>query len=68
MPQINGYDLYKEIWKLDNKVKACFMTASELYNTLKMPPNEILRHTKCFISKPIDLDELVKEIKNMLDG
>ena len=68
MPQINGYDLYKEIWKLDNKVKACFMTASELYNTLKIPPNEILRHTKCFISKPIDLDELVKEIKNMLDG
>ena len=67
MPQMNGYDLYKEIRKLDNNVKACFMTASELYNTLKMPPDEILRDTKCFISKPIDLDELVKEIKNVLD-
>jgi DNA-binding NtrC family response regulator len=67
MPQMNGYDLYKEIRKLDKNVKACFMTASELYNTLKMPPDEILRHTKYFISKPIDLDELVKEIKNVLD-
>ena len=66
MPQMNGYDLYKEIRKLDKNVKACFMTASELYNTLKIPPDEILCHTKCFISKPIDLDELVKEIKNVL--
>jgi DNA-binding NtrC family response regulator len=67
MPQMNGYDLYNEIRKLDNNVKACLMTASELYNTLKTPPDEILRHTKCFISKPIDLDELVREIKNVLD-
>lgn len=67
MPQMNGYDLYNEIRKLDNNVKACFITASELYNTLKTPPDEILRHTKYFISKPIDLDELVKEIKKVLD-
>lgn len=56
----------KELRKLDNKIKVCFLTASELYNTLKIPPAEILRHTKFFISKPIDLDELVKEIKKEL--
>ena len=66
MPKMNGYELYKELRKLDNKIKVCFLTASELYNTLKIPPAEILRHTKCFISKPIDLDELVKEIKKEL--
>ena len=25
MPKMNGYDLYKEIRKLDNKVKICFL-------------------------------------------
>ncbi len=39
------------------------MTASELYNTLKIPPEEIWRHTKMFLSKPIDLDRIVKEIR-----
>ena len=29
---MNGYDLYKEIRKLDKKVKVCFLTASEIYN------------------------------------
>ena len=66
MPKMNGYELYKELRKLDNKIKVCFLTASELYNTLKILPAEILRHTKCFISKPIDLDELVTEIKKEL--
>ena len=32
MPKMNGYELYKEIRKLDDKVKVCFLTASEVYN------------------------------------
>jgi two-component system, OmpR family, response regulator ChvI len=31
MPKMNGFELYKEIEKLDNKVRVCFMTAFELY-------------------------------------
>jgi DNA-binding NarL/FixJ family response regulator len=46
MPKMNGYDLNKEIWKLDNPIKICFMTASELYNTLTILPEEIWRYTK----------------------
>jgi len=43
MPKMNGYDLYKEIRKLDNKVKICFLTASELYNAnLRSQTKEIL--------------------------
>jgi len=43
MPKMNGYDLYKEIRKLDNKVKICFLTASELYNeNLRSQTKEIL--------------------------
>jgi DNA-binding response OmpR family regulator len=31
MPKLNGYELYKEMRKLDNKIKVCFLTASEIY-------------------------------------
>ena len=43
MPKMNGYELYNEIRKLDNKVKVCFLTASEVYDeSLRTPPLEIL--------------------------
>jgi DNA-binding NarL/FixJ family response regulator len=35
MPKMNGYEFYKEIRKLDNKVKVCFLTAPEVYDEPK---------------------------------
>ncbi|MFL6457632.1 MAG: response regulator transcription factor [Nitrososphaeraceae archaeon] len=31
MPQINGFELYEKIRETDSKVKACFITAYEVY-------------------------------------
>jgi DNA-binding response OmpR family regulator len=31
MPEIDGLRLYNEIKKMDNKVKVCFLTASDSY-------------------------------------
>jgi hypothetical protein len=31
MPDLDGYGLYYEIKKIDDKVKICFLTASEMY-------------------------------------
>ena len=31
MPKMDGFKLYDEIKKKDQKAKACFLTASELY-------------------------------------
>jgi DNA-binding response OmpR family regulator len=31
MPELNGFDLYQEIRRLDKKVKICFLTAGEMY-------------------------------------
>ena len=56
MPKMNGYELYKEIRKIDNKVKICILTASEL-----------LYDVKCFIPKPIAIDEFVKQVKEELN-
>ena len=65
MPQMNGFELYQEIKKKDKKVKACFVTAHDLYyESLKkgFPKIEV----GCFIRKPIDIDNLVKRIKTEL--
>src|SRR2546423_5215125 len=31
MPKMNGFELYQEMKEIDNKVKVCFVTASELF-------------------------------------
>src|SRR5688572_19691299 len=31
MPQINGFHLYRELVKIDNQAKICFITAFEIY-------------------------------------
>jgi CheY-like chemotaxis protein len=68
MPKMNGYELYKEIRKLDNKVKICFLTASEVYNEgLRIPTKGILDEVKCFIPKPLTIEDLVRIVKKELD-
>lgn len=62
MPNMNGFELYREISKINTKVKVCFLTASEIYNeTLRVPPHGLLDGVNCFIPKPVDIDELVKK-------
>jgi two-component SAPR family response regulator len=64
MPKMNRYELYKEIMKLDNKVKVCFLPASEIYNEgLRNQTKEIMDDVKCFIPKPLTLENLVRMVK-----
>ncbi len=68
MPKMNGVELYQEIRKMDNKVKVCFMTASEIYHEeLRMPVQALDDSVKCFIPKPVTIDELVKRVKEELN-
>ena len=67
MPKMNGYELYKEIRKIDDKVKICILTASEIYyESLRAPPSQLLYDVKCFIPKPIAIDDFVKKVKGEL--
>ena len=55
--------------KIDTKVKVCFLTASEIYNeTLRVPPPGLLDGVNCYISKPVDIDELVKKVNLRLSS
>jgi DNA-binding response OmpR family regulator len=57
MPQMNGFELYQEIKKKDKNVKACFVTAYELYyESLKKEFPKL--DAVCFISKPVGRDDL----------
>ena len=66
MPQMDGFELYREIKKVDKKAKICFLTASELYyesiRKEKFPPID----KELFIIKPISNAELLKKINTIL--
>ena len=65
MLQMNGLELYQEINKRDKNVKACFVTAYELYyESLKKEYPKL--NVGCFISKPFDMNNLVDRIKEEL--
>jgi two-component system catabolic regulation response regulator CreB/two-component system response regulator ChvI len=67
MPKMNGFELYQEIEKIDDKVKVCFITAFEVYyKSLR----ELFPVTKvdCFIKKPVTTDELVERIRTELSA
>ncbi|MGA6991372.1 MAG: response regulator, partial [Nitrososphaeraceae archaeon] len=70
MPKIDGFELYEEIKKIDNKVKVWFISAYETYYKAlrkvlstsqgEMGPGSV-------IEKPIEIDKLVKQIRTELD-
>ncbi|MFY9794415.1 MAG: response regulator [Candidatus Nitrosopolaris sp.] len=65
MPELNGFELYREIRRLDKKVKICFLTAGETYYGVyshifsSLPANH-------FIRKPIDNEGLVERINEII--
>lgn len=60
MPQINGFELYEKMRKIDGEVKACFITAHEVYyeSLREIFPTMDL---DCYV-KPIQIEDLVKHI------
>jgi CheY-like chemotaxis protein len=66
LPKMNGFELYKKIRKLDNKVKICFLTAGEMYyeEVRKQVFPEL--EANCFIRKPIANEDLIQKVKDIL--
>jgi DNA-binding response OmpR family regulator len=66
MPGINGFELYRQIKKIDDKVKVCFLTASEMY--YEEFRKELLRalDNNCYIQKPIETEMLIRRLNRIL--
>jgi CheY-like chemotaxis protein len=67
MPKMNGFELYEKMKELDETVKVCFMTSYDVYY---MSLRELFPAVEVdsFIQKPIGADNLVKMIKQELQG
>ena len=65
MPDLNGFQLYQEVKKRDKNAKVCFMTAYEVYYD-KLGEDFPTLDVGCFIKKPIEIQELVKKIRDEL--
>ena len=63
MPRLNGFQLYDEIKKIDPNVKACFLTAGEIYSNETKATNH---DVSCYIRKPIENDELIRRINELI--
>ena len=66
MPKMNGFELYNEIRKIDDKVKVCFVTAFDIRREKEddLKAAGTLNDEKpAIIRKPITIDDLVKRVK-----
>ena len=67
MPGMSGFSFYREIKKLDENLKVCFLTAGEMYYGTysdifsSLPSN-------CFIRKPITNEELLEHLDEVMHG
>jgi CheY-like chemotaxis protein len=66
MPKMDGFELYDEIKKKDRKTKVCFLTASELYYEEFRKKEYCALDRDLFIRKPIDNEELLKEVSKIM--
>jgi two-component system, OmpR family, response regulator ChvI len=68
MPDMNGFELYRQVRRKDNRVKVCFLTAINEFTEYEQYRKEAYpklgeRH---FIAKPVSNDEIIRRVNEML--
>jgi DNA-binding response OmpR family regulator len=68
MPNMDGFELYRAIREVDTKAKICFFTAAELDNYRVAELEDMMEELgeECFISKPIENNEILCRINTIL--
>ena len=69
MPELDGFHFYQKIRKMDSRAKICFLTATEYFHEEIRKEHgfdEFSQET--FLRKPIEIKDLVREIKKMLES
>src|SRR5919107_2211251 len=65
MPGMNGFQLYRKIRDVDNKVKICFLTAFDESRREFRTSFPFLEEVKCYLKKPITVRDLVKRLAEL---
>lgn len=66
MPDMDGFELYREIKEKDPNVRVCFLTASERYYEEYRDEEYRTLDKELFIHKPIENEELIKKIRRLI--
>jgi CheY-like chemotaxis protein len=67
MPKIDGFELCRKIRKIDNNVRVCFLSASEMYHERFRRKQLYTSDLDCFfLQKPISNEVLRKEVDKIL--
>jgi DNA-binding NtrC family response regulator len=65
MEGMNGFELVQELKKIDQNLKVCFITSFKAYYDSLIQEYPNMDH-KCFIQKPISIEDLIKHIEKVL--
>ena len=74
MPGMNGFQLYREIKKIDSKVKVCFLTASEMFyeeyrkNEVEEEEDIAALDKDLFLQKPLSNQDLLQQVNKIIMG
>jgi DNA-binding response OmpR family regulator len=71
MPDMNGFELYRELEKIHSQIKVCFITAAgeTYYEPLTEEAEEYCKtHKDMFLQKPFSNKRLVEEIRKGMDS
>jgi DNA-binding response OmpR family regulator len=68
MPGMNGFQLYRNIRDVDNKVKVCFLTAFDESRAEFRTSFPFLEEVKCYLKKPITVRDLVKRLADLANS
>jgi DNA-binding response OmpR family regulator len=67
MPKMDGFELYRKIREIDNKVSICFLTASEMfYEEYRKVDGYPILDKEYFIQKPFRTEELIHRLNEIL--
>ena len=65
MPKMNGFELAKEIRKIDDRVKICFLIAGEIPNKVRFNGSSYGQEDR-FIKLPIENKDLLEHINRII--
>jgi two-component system, OmpR family, response regulator len=65
MPELNGFELAKSIWKIDPDARICFLTSFENYEQEAAAVFPSTKH-RCFLRKPMTIERLASHIQTQL--
>jgi CheY-like chemotaxis protein len=69
MPEMDGFLLYQEMKKTDNKINVCFLTASEMYHEKFREKEGFAALDKdLFLRKPIKNEDLINEVCRIINS